>query len=79
VPRHGSCCPPWAIVVMLPSAMTDDTDDRDREERDARERLIDAEVEAEKALEEAEQLEEDATGLPEPQAGADEERLTGTD
>jgi hypothetical protein len=64
---------------MLPSPMTDDTDDRDREERDAREHLIDAEVEAEKTLEEAEQLEGDATGLPEPQAGADDERPNGTD
>jgi hypothetical protein len=47
------------MPVMLPKAMTDHTDEDRDEEYEAREHLIDAEVEAKETLEEAEQLEED--------------------
>jgi hypothetical protein len=44
---------------MLPKAMTDLTDDALGDEHEAREKLIDAEVEAQETLDEAERLQED--------------------
>jgi hypothetical protein len=65
---------------MLPAAMTEHTDDRREGEREAREHLIDAEVEAQRTLEEAERLEEeDATLSHEPQGSKDEEPPARTD